>query len=300
MKKSGYRLSAQKERTPLGAHVFMIVFGMLCLIPFITVVSASFSNEIALARDGFGIFPREFDLSAYEYLFKKPKIILDAYWVTILITFAGTLIGLMSMAMAAYALARSRYKFKWFFTWLIYFPTLFSGGLTASYIITTKYLHMTDSLWALILPGTINVFHIFMLRTFFKQIPSALFEAATMDGANEYTMFFKIALPLSKPSLATVGFLTALSKWNEWYNSMLYIRSANKVTLQHMLQRMMDSITVLMDALKISPVMLDPMEIPGENLRMAMLVVAIGPMMLIFPFFQKYFTRGMTIGSVKG
>lgn len=300
MKSSGYRLNAKKDRSPIGAHIFMIIAGLTCLLPFLIIVSASFSNEMALAKDGFGLMPREFDLTAYEYLFDEPKVILDAYWVTIIITFAGTAVGLFAMAMAAYGLARSRMKFKAFFTFFVYFPTLFSGGLTASYIINTQYLHLSDKLLALILPGSINVFHIFMLRTFFKQLPTALFEAATMDGANEYTMFFKIALPLSKPSLATVGFLTALSKWNEWYNSLLYIRTDSKITLQHMLIRMMDSTKYILQAMAIQPLKIDPTAIPGENLRMAMLVVAIGPMMLIFPFFQKYFTKGMTIGSVKG
>lgn len=172
--------------------------------------------------------------------------------------------------------------------------------MVPSYIINTQYLHLTDTLAAMILPTLINVFHIIMLRTFFKQIPGALYEAATMDGASEYHIFFRLVLPLSKPVVATVAFLSALAKWNEWYNAMLYIRDDKLVPLQYMLQRMMMNLRTLLDAMQNVPAAVNLQDLPGENLRMAMLVVAIGPMLLVFPFFQKYFTRGMTVGAVKG
>ena len=204
------------------------------------------------------------------------------------------------MSMAAYCLARSTFRHKGLLTFFIFFPTLFSGGMVPSYIINTQYLHLTDTLAAMILPSLINVFHIIMLRTFFKQIPGALYEAATMDGASEYHIFFRLVLPLSKPVVATVAFLSALTKWNEWYNAMLYIRDDKLVPLQYMLQRMMMNLRTLLDAMQNVPTSVNLQDLPGENLRMAMLVVAIGPMLLVFPFFQKYFTRGMTVGAVKG
>lgn len=204
------------------------------------------------------------------------------------------------MSMAAYCLARSNFRYKKVLTFFIFFPTLFSGGMVPSYIINTQYLHLTDTLAALILPTLINVFHIIMLRTFFKQLPESLFEAAKIDGASEYTIFFKIALSLSKPVIATVAFLSALNKWNEWYNAMLYIRNDNLVPLQYLLQRMMMNIQSILNTMQNMPVSVNPSDLPGENLRMAMLVIAIGPMMLFFPFFQKYFVKGMTVGAVKG
>lgn len=264
------------------------------------VISASLSGETDLAMNGFSVFPRKVDFTAYAYLFKNPKIIINSYLVTIFITVTGTFVGVLFMSMAAYCLARSNFKFAKVLTFFIFFPTLFSGGLVPSYIINTQYLNLTNSLLALILPTLINVFHVIMLRTFFKQLPEALFEAAKIDGATEYCIFFRIALQLSKPVIATVAFLSALIKWNEWYNAMLYIREDKLVPLQYMLQRMMMNLRALLDAMQNVPSMVNMTDLPGENLRMAMLVVAIGPMLIVFPFFQKYFTRGMTVGAVKG
>ncbi|MBO5197951.1 MAG: carbohydrate ABC transporter permease [Lachnospiraceae bacterium] len=300
MKKSRETQKRKQEKTSLPVHIFFLLFGLICLIPFITVVSASFSSELDLARYGFRVLPKKWDLTAYKYLFENPKMVLNAYGVTIFITVVGTVFGVLFMAMVAFCLARSSMKLKSVLTFYIYFPTLFSGGLTASYIINTQYLNLTNSLAALVAPGLINIFNVFMIRTFLKQQPASLFEAAKIDGASEYAIFFRIALPLAKPVLATVAFLTALDKWNEWYNSMLYIRDNDKITLQHMLQRMMNNINVLMENMDNIPMGVNLADIPGENLRMAMLIVSIGPMMCFFPFFQKYFTKGMTVGAIKG
>lgn len=296
----GKQTEQQKEKTNIFVHIFFIIFGALCIIPFMIIISASLSGETDLAINGFSVLPRKVDFTAYAYLFKNPKIILNSYVVTIIITVVGTFLGILFMSMAAYCLARSSFKYKKLLTFFIFFPTLFNGGLVPSYIINTQYLHLTNTLWALILPCLINVFHIIMLRTFFKQLPEALFEAAKIDGASEYRIFFRIVLPLSKPVIATVAFLSALIKWNEWYNAMLYIREDELVPLQYLLQRMMLNIRAILDAMQNAPAMVNLQDLPGENLRMAMLVVAIGPMLLVFPFFQKYFTKGMTVGAVKG
>ncbi|MBQ8815346.1 MAG: carbohydrate ABC transporter permease [Lachnospiraceae bacterium] len=288
------------ERTDLWVHIFFILFGAICLIPFITVISASFSTEADLAEYGFSILPREWDFTAYAYLFENPSVIIKAYVVTIFITAVGTFLGVLFMSMVAYSISNRNFVLRKALNWYLFFPTLFSGGLTSSYIVNTRYLGLTDSIWALILPGLIGVFSVFMMRTFFQQIPDSLFEAAKMDGASEYMIYFKIAIPLSKPVLATVAFATALGKWNSWYSAMLYIRDPDKVPLQYLLQKMMKNIEYLLSEMEHVPGGVDLSQIPGENLRMAMLVVAIGPMMCFFPFFQKYFVKGMTIGSVKG
>lgn len=300
MKHINHSMANEKNHTSLAVHLFFIIVGFLCIVPFMIVISASFSGETDLALNGFSVLPRKVDITAYQYLFKNPGTIVNAYIVTILITVIGTFLGVLFMSMAAYCLARNSFRYKSLLTFYIFFPTLFSGGMVPSYIINTQYLHLTDTLMAMVLPCLINVFHIIMLRTFFKQIPSALYEAATIDGASEYHIFFRIVFPLSKPVIATVAFLSALAKWNEWYNAMLYIRDDNLVPLQYMLQRMMMNLRALLDAMQNVPTSVNIQDLPGENLRMAMLVVAIGPMLLVFPFFQKYFTKGMTVGAVKG
>ena len=292
---------SKKNKTSLGIHIVLILFSLACILPFMMVISASFTSAADLSKYGFSILPPKMDFSAYAYLFENPKQIISGYKVTIFITLVGTFLSVLVMSMTAYALSRPNFKLKGFMTAYIFFPTLFSGGLVASYIINTKYLHLLDSIWVLILPGLVNVFHIFMIRTFFKQLPEGLFDAAKVDGASESRICFSIAIRLSKPVLATVAFLGALGRWNEWYNAMLYIRSADKYPLQYLLQRMMMNIQELLDQMtKVPTVMVNAAEIPGENLRMALLVVCIGPMMLFFPFFQKYFTKGMTVGAVKG
>lgn len=295
-----HTIDKKKEKTSIWVHLFFIIFAFLCIVPFLIIISASLSGETDLALNGFSVLPRKVDFTAYAYLFKNPEIIINSYVVTIFITVIGTFLAVMFMSMAAFCLARSNFRFKGLLTFFIFFPTLFSGGLVPSYIINTQYLHLTDRLAALVLPSLINVFHIIMLRTFFKQLPEALFEAAKIDGASEYHIFFKLVLPLSKPVIATVAFLSALAKWNEWYNAMLYIRDDKLVPLQYLLQRMMMNLRALLDAMQNAPAMVNIQDLPGENLRMAMLVVAIGPMLLIFPLFQKYFVRGMTVGAVKG
>lgn len=290
----------KKEKTSIGVHIVFILFSLICIIPLLMVVSASLTSSTDLSFNGFSVLPKKIDTSAYVYLFENPKQIINSYTVTIFITVVGTFLSVVFMAMTAYALARPRFKFKKILTAYIFFPTLFSGGLVSTYIVTTQYLHLTDSIWSLILPGLINVFHIFMLRTFFKQLPEGLFDAAVIDGASEFRIFTTIALRLSKPVIATVAFLGALTRWNEWYNAMLYIRSSDKYPLQYLLQRMMMNIQEMINSMGKMPSTIALADVPGENLRMALLVVCIGPMMLVFPFFQKYFTKGMTVGAVKG
>jgi len=288
------------ERTPLGVHIFMIICCLLFIVPFIIVINASLTKDSVLIIKGFSLFIPEFDTLAYEYLFSNPKMIFDAYYVTIFITVVGTFLGVLVMAMAAFCLSREQFLLKSALTFFIFFPALFSGGIVSSYIINTRYLGLKDSIWSLILPNLVNIYYVMMLRTFFKQIPSSIFESAKIDGASEYRIFFTMLLPLSTPVLASVAFLNALNKWNEWYNAMLYISVNRLMPLQYLLQRMMMSLQVLKQMMEHVPLATTMEQIPGENMRMAMLVVSIGPVLVFFPFFQKYFARGMTVGSVKG
>ena len=226
MSKTRNKAILAKEKTSPLVHLFFILFGLACLIPFLVIVSASFSDEMDLARYGFGLIPKKFDLTAYAYLFENPKTIINAYLVTIFITVVGTFLGTLFITMVAFTLSRKNFRFRGLLTAYIFFPTLFSGGLVSSYLINTQYLHLRDNLLALILPTLINVFHVIMVRTFFMQLPESLFEAAKMDGASEYTLFFRLALPLSKPVIATVAFLGALAKWNDDEHPVAFERHA--------------------------------------------------------------------------
>ena len=290
----------KKNKTSWIVHIVFILFSLMCIIPLMIIVSASFSSVESISYHGFSVWPKEFDLSAYRYLFETPSLILNGYAVTIFITVVGTFLAVMVMSMAGYALSRPNCIFKNILNFYIYFTTLFSGGLTSSYIINTKYLGFVDNIWVMIIPGLVSVMHVFMLRTFFKQLPDGLFDAAKIDGASEIRIYFSIALTLSKPVVATVAFLGALGRWNEWNSAMLYIRTPEKRPLQYILQRMMMNIQELLDSMNTLETVSTNEALPGENLRMALLVVCIGPVMFFFPFFQKYFTKGMTVGAVKG
>ena len=301
---SGVRTVSKKNfynsGTPPVFHIFLIVCSLLFILPFVIIISASLTEDSVLAWEGFSLFIPAFDTLAYRYLFTNPRIIINAYNVTIFITIVGTFLGVFVMSMVAFCLSRAHRTIKKVMSFYIYFPALFSGGIVSSYIINTRYLNLKDSIWSLILPGLINIYFIMMLRTFFRQIPESIFESAKIDGASEYRLFFTMLLPLSTPVLATVAFLNALNKWNEWYNAMLYISVDQFMPLQYILQRMMMNLQVLRLAMEKVPAMVDVNSLPGENLRMAMLVVSIGPMLVFFPFFQRYFARGMTVGSIKG
>ena len=265
------------------------------------VVVASFSNDLDLALYGYRLIPLKVDLSAYKTLAMDLSILVNAYKVTIFVTVMATLLSLVVMSLVAYVLVRkSGSRFGKILTYFIYFPTLFSGGLVPSYIMNTKYLGMADNLWILILPGLVSAMNVFMIRTFIQQQPYSLVEAAKLDGASEFHVYLRIAMPLAKPVLATVGFNLALANWNQWYSSMIYIRSNEKVTLQHLLQRMLMNFNAILAQIEHGIPGASIKDLPGESLRMAMLVIAIGPMMFIFPFFQKYFVKGMVLGSVKG
>lgn len=293
-------MKKKKERTSLIVHVVFILFGICCIVPFMMVVSASFSSELDLSRYGFRVLPKKVDLAAYAYLFANPKQIIDAYAVTIFISVVSTILALMVQSMAAYALARNNFRLKDGVMKFLFFPNLFSGGMVAHYIVYTQVYGLTDSIWIMILPGLTNIFHVIMIRTFFKQLPAGLFDAAKIDGASEFGIYFNIALRLSKPVIATVAFMFFQGKWNSWQEAMMYIRTPEKYPLQYLLQRMMMNIEELLRAMEKVPMAFNIQDIPGENLRMALLVVCIGPMMVVFPFFQKYFNKGMTMGAVKG
>lgn len=291
-----------KKSSQILLNIFFAVLSLLFIIPLVMLFSASFSAEQDIIIYGYGILPRHFDLTAYKYVLKDATALLNAYKVTIIFSLSTMVLATLLMSMIAYPLTKRELKGRGFISFYLFFTMLFSGGMVPIYILITQYYHLADSILVYILPSLISPWYVFMLRTFFAGIPDSISEAATVDGASEYRIFFTIILPLSKPVLATVALFTLLLKWNSWMESMLYINSRDDlISLQYLLQKIMRDIQFMIEAQQggASPDM-DMSKIPGETARMAMAVLVAGPVLVIFPFFQKYFTKGLTVGGVKG
>lgn len=280
------------------AYTLVTLVALVCLLPFIMLISGSFTAEQTIRLQGYSIFPRDVTLEAYNVVFKDPTRILKAYGISILITTLGTGLGLIITTMTSYVISRKDFKYRNKFSFFFYFTTLFNGGMVCTYIFYIQYLHLKDNLLALILPGMINVFYILVMRGFVSSLPPALIEAAKIDGAGEFRIFFQIILPLLKSGLATIGLFMALGYWNDWYNAMLYISEKDLYPLQYMLYDLMNQTQAL--ARIASQVGIKVENLPSNSLKMAMAVVATGPIILLYPFVQKYFVKGITIGSVKG
>ena len=285
----------------------IVLFSIICIlivIPFIMLVSISLSNESEIVKKGYGILPRGFDLSGYKYIFKNPGQILQSYKITIFFSVVSTVIATVLMGMIAYSLSVKSFKGRSFVSFYLYFTMLFSGGMIPSYILITKYLHLQNTIWVYIIPSLISPWSIFMIRTFFQAIPGAISESARIDGASRTTILFKIVFPLSKPVLASIAVTFFLGKWNEWYTAMLYINNDDFVCLQYLLQKIMNNNKKIKNAgngsMVSSMINSSTAKIPTETIRMVMAVVVTGPTLLVFPFFQKYFVKGLTVGSVKG
>ena len=293
------KMEIRERRTlnVIGGLVVGIV-ALLCLLPFVLVISGSFSSQASIVKYGFSLFPREFSLDAYKLVFTVPERILLAYRNTILYTIAGTALGLFLTAMTGYALNRKDFAWRNGFSFFFYFTTLFSGGLVPSYLLMMA-LHMKNNPLAIVLPGLLSVFNILIMRNFMNTIPDAISESAKVDGANDFVIFVKLILPLLKPTLATIGLFLALSYWNSWYGCMLYISDYRLYTLQYYLYNTLNKaeeirrlISLGVDTGTESP--------PSETMKFALTCVATGPIILLYPFVQKYFVKGITIGAVKG
>ena len=292
-------MKKQKKITQIILCAFFTLFCALVLFPFWLLVSASLSDPASLVSSGYKVFPEPVDFSAYAYVMKNPAQILNAYGVTFAFSIITMVLGVLLMAMIAYPLSRKDLKGRNIINFYLYFTMLFSGGLVPTYIIIASVLHLNNTLWVYILPGLISPWYVFMMRTFFAGIPEAIVESAKIDGASEYTIFFKLILPLSKPVLATVALFVFLSKWNDWNTALIYITESRLYSLQYLLQKIVEDINILKENATAAQ-MNDLAKVPTETVRMAMAVVAAGPALIVFPFFQKYFVKGLTVGSVKG
>ncbi len=288
-----------------GTHWFIHTIFILCssaaIIPILLVVIISFTSEDSIAKYGYSFFPHEFSLSAYDYVFKDPHLLFKTYSNTIFSTIIGTIICMAITSMLAYPISRKTLPFRKFFTFFVVFTILFNGGLVPWYIVMKSYLHFSDNIWALIVPGLLlNGFNVLIMRTFFANtIPQELLEAANIDGAGELRIFAQIVIPLSKPVYATIGLFATLGYWNDWFNSMIFQIKPTNYSIQYLLQSILLNIQFLSQN-RSSNAAASLATVPQESSRMAMAVIAVGPIIFAYPFFQKYFVKGLTIGAVKG
>ncbi len=283
----------------IALNLFFILLCMCYILPLILSISISFEGA---KNQYFSLFPNEFSLQAYESIFAKPDRIIRAYGVTIFGSVLATAGQLIVISMFAYALSKRDFAHRNWLTFVAFFTTLFNGGMVSSYLVNTTMLGLYDSIWVYVFPSLMNAWNMIVIRTFFQGLPGDLFEAARIDGSSEFGIYMRIALPLSTPALASVGFLNFISKWNEWSTTELYIRTPEKFTLQYLLRLILDSEESLREMIESGMASADA-ELQLQNLesmRFAMAVVAVGPVCLLFPLFQKYFAKGMTLGSVKG
>jgi putative aldouronate transport system permease protein len=279
-------------------YTYVIGMCILCLVPFWLLISGSFTTERYIITKGYNFIPGEFTLEAYRLAFGTSVSILRAYEISILVTVAGTLCGLMFMAMAAYVLSRKEFRYRGRFAFYIYFTMLFSGGMVPYYILVTSYLKWTNNLLALIVPALMSPWLLLLLRNFMNSIPESINESARIDGASEYRIFFSLILPLAKPGLATIGLFLGLQYWNDWFNASLFIRDKDIFPLQYFLQNIIQSTEFVRKAMLSG--MSFSIDTPAESLKMATAVIATGPIIFLYPFVQKYFVKGLTVGSVKG
>lgn len=280
---------------------FLAILCLMIALPFVLVVIISLTSENSLVQNGYQFLPQEWSMEAYRIVFQKPDPLIKGYLVTILITIVGTVLSLLLTAMTAYPISRMDFRYNRPITFYIFFTMLFNGGLIPFYIMMTQYLHLKNSLLALIIPTLLSPFNIMIMKGFLDKIGKEIIESAKVDGAKEFRIFFRIILPLSTPALATLGLFISFGYWNEWFYALLFIDNDKYIPLQLLLVRILSQIEFLAN----SPLAqvadkLAYANFPTLSVRMAMAILAGGPMLIIFPFFQKYFVKGITVGSLKG
>lgn len=276
--------------------IFM-VYCALCLIPLLVVLSVSLSDEQSIFQSGYRLIPLKFSLNAYEYILNGNSPILRAYAVTIIVTLVGTILHLMISSLFAYSLSRKEVKYRNIVSFMVVFCLLFSGGLVPWYILLSKYLHLKDTIYVLFIPYLVSSVNVLIMRNFFTHtIPESIIESARIDGSGEFHTFLRLVLPLSTPVLATIGLFTAVFFWNDWFTAALFVESGKLYTLQFLLQSIMNNIAFLQANTLTAKAALAQ---PDETARMATCVLSVGPIILAYPFLQKFFVKGLTLGAVK-
>ena len=299
------RLNRIHPVTNVVFNALFLILALVCFLPIVFIFIIAITDNDVIRQQGYQLFviAETFSAEAYEYLWSQRLTILNSLWVSVCVTAIGTVLGVLLTTVMGYVLSRREHRLNNFLTILIFIPMVFGGGMAASYVVNTQILHLTDTIWALILPLAVSSFNVTISRTFFRNtIPDEVIESARIDGASQWTVFFKIVMPISKPVMATIGLFLAFGYWNDWFQSKLYISSDHLLSLQAMLDRMQSSL----DFLTKSPAALlgDSgalrASMPQESVRMAIAFVVAVPIACVYPFFQKYFISGLTVGAVKG
>ncbi|BCS82087.1 carbohydrate ABC transporter permease [Anaerocellum diazotrophicum] len=281
------------------SYTIVGIFALACILPFYLVVIGSFSDERTIITEGYSLVIKKFSLEAYKLIFKNPISIIRAYEITIFVTVVGTICNLFITLMTAYVLARKDFPWRNGIMFFFFFTTLFNGGLVPWYLLCSEVLKFNDKIYALILPLMFSVWNMIIATNYIRNnIPFEIIESAKIDGAGDFTMFIKLIVPLCKPLTATLALFTALAYWNDWYNCMLFIRNENMYTLQYYLQELLNSAEAIRRIAEKSGRIVQAL--PMESTKMAMTVIATGPIILLYPFLQKYFIKGITIGALKG
>lgn len=298
-KKNSNAVRQSKGDRMLGwlMNFLIVLFCAFCIFPFLYVLGSSFEQESTLIRYGYTFIPRHFSLDAYKTVLTGGAIF-KAYGVTIFTAVAGTLLSMLVTITLAYPLSQKKLKFRNSITFFVYFTMLFGGGLVPTYLLITKTLDLKNNIWVLILPVLFNPWNMFLMRNFFSGIPGELAESAYMDGANDFQILWKVVLPVSVPGIATISLFYALAYWNQWFNSMLYIEDRNLMTLQYYIMDLMRSAEAMKQLAQSTGISVA--NLPAETLKLATTIVTIGPVIFIYPFVQKYFTQGLTVGAIKG
>lgn len=279
--------------------VLLTLLSVLCVLPFIVIISGSFTSNSAIIHDGFSILPREFTLEAYNTIFKNPQDIVQAYKMNIYYTFMGTALGLLVITLTAYVISRKEFKYRNTVSFLIYFTTIFGGGLIPWYLMYANVLGLRGTTLAIWFPALMTPFLVILMRTFIVgAVPDAVVESAKIDGAGHWIIFWKIVLPVLGPGLATVGLFQALGYWNDWYRASMFSTNSSTWSLQFYLYDLVNSTQAMKQMAQYASV--NTGDLPTQSVKLAMAVVATGPVLLLYPFVQRYFVSGITVGAVKG
>ena len=296
-------ISNKEKAAQLLVHFILIILCLSVIIPFLLIFMSSITEETTLIRNGYRFWPENFSLEAYEYIFRSSNSLVRSYLVSLFITVVGTVLGLIIATLFAYPLSRPEFKARNIFSFLVFFTMLFNGGLVSSYLLWTRYLNVKNTIWALIFPGLLmNAFNVILMKNYFKSnIPNELLEAARIDGAGEFKIFTRIVVPLSSPILATVGLFVAIAYWNDWQNGLYYItKRTDLFSLQNYLNRMLTDIQFLNSSANKAAAFTQGVVMPATSVKMALAVVGVVPIMILYPYFPKYFVIGLPIGAVKG
>lgn len=296
------KLNRIKWPTNLAFNAVLLFFALVCFLPFVVVLLVSLTNEASIQAYGYQLFPKAFSLQAYEFLWKEKDQIFNALLMSVMVTAIGTVLGVLLTSVLGYVMSRPDYKLKGFLTWMVFIPMIFNGGMVASYVINVQLLQFRNGVHALVLPLMVGSFNVVICKTFFRTtIPDSIVESAKIDGAGQLRIYFNIVLPISKPVLATMALFLSFAYWNDWFLSLLYISDTKMYTLQYLLQQIVMNVEFLAKNPGMGASLQEYIKsMPRESVRMAIAVIIVLPIALAYPFFQKYFISGLTIGAVKG